>query len=311
MITFIINPSSGGGSSLKIWSKIEPYLIKKKVDYEVFVTRYRGEAADITAKICERHIDKNQDDIIVAVGGDGTINDMLAGIDTSKNIIYANIPTGTGNDLTRGLGVSSNPKACLKRILEKRNIRSIDYGVISFNKDEAIHKRFIVSAGIGFDANTTANYLKVKKDKFYARGIFRKLIYIIFGFKSLFEYKNRKAVTVVDDSKKQEFNNFVFSSIHIHPYEGGGIKFAPFASNIDGKLSICLVNKKSKFSLAKILLSAFLAKHLKYSGVYNYDCREFNINLEKDTPVHIDGEYCGEYKDIYASCVAGKIRFIC
>lgn len=311
MITFIINPSSGGGSSLKIWSSIEPYLIRKKVEYEVFVSRYKGEAKEITSKICKELKDGEIDRIVVAVGGDGTVNDMLEGIDTSKDILYANIPAGTGNDLCRGLGMPKSAKLILKRIIEKKNIKNIDYGVISFDQNEPKHKRFLVSAGIGFDASVTKSYTQVKKEKFYARGILRKLLYIIMGIKEFFVYKNRKASIELEGVKKQECNNFVFLSSHIHPYEGGGIEFAKDAKNDDGKLSLCLVNKKNKFAIAKILISAFFGKHTKYYGVMSYDVKDVSIRLDRPSPIHVDGEFCGEHSEVFLSCVAGKIKFIC
>lgn len=90
MITFIINPSSGGGKSLKVWKKLEKYLYEKNISYEAFITKYKGEAGDIVLKICEKS-DGNTEDTVVAVGGDGTVNDMLRGICTNiRTYTYRN-----------------------------------------------------------------------------------------------------------------------------------------------------------------------------------------------------------------------------
>ncbi len=309
MITFIINPSSGGGKALRTWQKLEPYLKKKGVNYEFFITKAKGEARDITAAICESSGEGREDRVVVAVGGDGTVNDMIEGLCTSKRLILGHIPAGTGNDLARGLGLPRCPKACLKKILAMDSIKNIDYGIVSFGKDG--HKRFLVSSGIGFDAGIAQECLKLKKEELFGKGILRKLAYIRSGIKHLFESKTIKGFVLIDDIKKLEFNNIVFVSSHIHPYEGGGVRFAPKARNSDGELSICLVHQKNKFKLVRILLAAFWGNHLKYPGVRNYDCGEIRIHLERPAFVHVDGEICGEYQDVVLHCVSNKLRFIC
>lgn len=308
MITFIINPSSGGGRSLKVWKKLEKYLYEKNISYEAFITKYKGEAGDIVLKICEKS-DGNTEDTVVAVGGDGTVNDMLRGICTNKKLIYGHIPTGTGNDLARGLGLPKSPLACLKKIINKDRVKEIDYGILSYGTDG--HKRFLVSSGIGFDASIVNEYSSLPKNSVFSKGLFRKISYLKIGIKHFFKTDTSKGFVIVEGIKKIEFNHIFFVVAHVHPYEGGGIKFAPDAINTDGELDVCLMHGKSKFNLAKILILSLLGKHLKNKGVRYGTCEDMHIHLEKPSFVHADGEYCGKYTDITVSCVKNKLRFIC
>ena len=308
LITFIINPTSGGGRYLKVWKRLETYLKQYNLKYNSFITKYKGEAREITARICAENC-KDEENIVVAVGGDGTVNDMIEGICTNKKLIFGHIPAGTGNDLARGLGLPKNPYLCLKRILDRKHIKALDYGILSFGSEG--HKRFLVSSGIGFDAGIVEKYAEIKGKSRYRGGILKKFTYIKLGIKHLFEAKTNKGFILIDGVKKLEFNNIYFISTHIHPYEGGGFKFAPKAKNNDGELSICLIHQKSRYKFIKILLASLLGGHLNYSGVKHYDCKEICIHFDAPCFVHADGELCGEYSDITLSCIPEKLKFIC
>lgn len=309
MITFIINPSSGGGKSLRVWKRLEDELNKRGVSYKAIITKYKGEASEFVASLCEDNNDTKADDIVVAVGGDGTVNDMLQGIRTKKALIYAHIPAGTGNDLARGLALPKSPLDCLDKILRKSDIKEIDYGVLSFG-DEG-HRRFLVSCGMGFDASIVNEYSSLDESNIFFKGPFRKLTYVALGIKHLLETKSSKGFVVVGNMKKIEFNHILFASSHIHPYEGGGIKFAPNSINTDGKLDICLMHSSSKLKLARSLILAFIGKHIKNSGVRYGAYKEMNIHFETPSFVHADGELCGKYTDIKITCIRNKLRFIC
>ena len=90
--------------------------------------------------------------VIVVVGGDGTMNEVVDGIVSCDMVTLGYIPVGTGSDLARGLRLSRRPVRGLRRIFKARRIRQIDYGVIAYGDDVLRHRRFIVSAGIGLDA---------------------------------------------------------------------------------------------------------------------------------------------------------------
>lgn len=306
MLVFIVNPNSGNESGFKKWKRLERFLIHSKIDYKAFLTDEKGDAIRLSSKISKQYMESKEPLKIVAVGGDGTINEVLEGLNICENIVLGYIPTGTGNDLARGLRLPRTYIGCLKRVLKPKLIKCIDYGNISYG--EGLHRRFIVSCGMGFDADIVKS-----KEEHSEKTSLCKLnpfLYLMLGISRLLSFSTSKAQIIVDDLKKLEFNNLVFISSHIHSSEGGGFKFAPKADDQDGELSVCIVHQKIIFKLIRILLSARGGNHLKYPGVRNYECT--NIKIRTNTPyaIHVDGEYLGMHDEVEVSCIKGKIRFI-
>lgn len=107
MLYFIVNEKSKSGNAKQIWKEIEEVLKVRNVSYQAFVSEYRGHAGKLAAEICA--MDDN-DICLVAVGGDGTANEVINGITDFEKVRFGVIPTGSGNDLARGLLLSKDPK---------------------------------------------------------------------------------------------------------------------------------------------------------------------------------------------------------
>ena len=159
MLTFIVNPNAGGEKGYRIWKRMERRLIKKNIAYQVLLTGGRGEAqaiaaeltADLNQRVREAAGEPAEPMTLVAVGGDGIMNEVIDGVHLSEDLILGFIPIGGRSDLAMGLGLPRRPEACLKRILEPKEIRRMDYGVVDYNRAEPTHRRFAVSCGCGFD----------------------------------------------------------------------------------------------------------------------------------------------------------------
>ena len=138
MYCFIVNKVSGNGRALKIWNKIEKKLMKKNVLYCVQFTEKPKHATFIVQEL----INEKSNCIIVVVGGDGTIHEVLNGL-IGSNIPLGIIPAGSGNDFSRGLGISLEHDKALDRILNGE-FKIIDIGIVNSTY-------FCTVAGIGFD----------------------------------------------------------------------------------------------------------------------------------------------------------------
>lgn len=166
MYYFIINPASQSGRGYKIWEKIEQRLVRDGVEYQAYLTEYAGQATEYARKLTS-HCKEAR--VIVVVGGDGTMNEVVDGIVSCDMVTLGYIPVGTGSDLARGLRLSRRPMRGLRRIFKARRIRQIDYGVIAYGDDVLRHRRFIVSAGIGLDAEV-CQHMQVRRSKISATG---------------------------------------------------------------------------------------------------------------------------------------------
>lgn len=306
MYYFIVNPNARRGLGEKIWRKLERRIQHSGIEYEVLLTGAQGDARKIAAELTE---DSTQPCTIIAVGGDGTVNEILDGMSFDGQVTLGYIPTGSGNDLARSLRLPRSPKRCLNRVLKPKYHRLLDYGILSYEKEAPVYRRFAVSSGIGLDAAVCHNLLdSARKNR--PRLFGGRVRYVLLGIWQLVCAKPAKGYLVLDGVKKVEFNHIYFISSHIHPFEGGGFKFAPKADYSDGLLEVCVVHNSLKYRLIPLLLDALLGRMGHHRGVRFYRCREVSIHVDRPMPVHVDGESCYCQTDIHLRCVEKKLRMM-
>lgn len=307
MYYFIVNPSANRGHGEKVWRKLECLLRHSGVEYEVYLTQMPGDAAGFANQLREN---SKESCVIVAVGGDGTVNEILNGLSFDGAVTLGYIPVGAGNDLARALKLPRSPQRCLKKILNSRFYRWLDYGVLSYENGAPVHRRFAVSSGLGLDAAVCHSVLEKAGRGQLLPVRCGRFAYLFFGLQQLFGAVPVKGYLQLDGTKKVEFNHIYFISAHIHPYEGGGFRFAPKADGSDGLLEICVVHNSAKAGLIPVLLDALLGKAGRHRGVRFYSCREARIHVERPMPVHADGENCYYQTDIHLRCIEKTIRMI-
>ena len=307
MLYFIVNPASGGEKGFERWRQAERKLEKLGIKYDVRITDKAGSATCIARDICA-----NTDipATIVAVGGDGTFNEVINGLDLSDDITVGYIPTGSGNDLARELGLSKNPTTALDTVLECRNIRRIDYGVMTYGAPDVVNRRFAVSCGIGYDAAVCEVLQKSSLTRVLSPVGMQKVAYTGLGAMQMLKSKPSRGYILLDGTRKIEFKDILFVAVHNGKTEGGGYRFAPQASADDGFLSIGLVHTNNIMQFVKILAHAKSGNHIKYSGVRTFDCKNVKIHVDDPMYTHTDGEIIGLQNDIEVHCVESKLKII-
>ena len=149
---FIVNPKSRTGKALQIWQGLKAELEKQNIDYDVYQTAYAGHARELAEQLTKpkqqegtEHVEPKESDIrLVVVGGDGTFNEVINGICDFQRVEIGLIPTGSGNDLGRGLGLTGTPVDQLNRILHADELVTMDLGEVSWNQ-QAARQRFAIS----------------------------------------------------------------------------------------------------------------------------------------------------------------------
>lgn len=306
MYYFIVNPNACGGQSCRIWKKLERQLTHLGVEYELFLTEKRGDAIAYAAGLTEGCREPR---VIIVVGGDGTVNEVLEGLVFCGPVTLGYVPAGSGNDLARSLRLPCRPSRCLKKILNPKYYKLLDYGVMSYG--EAMeHRRFLTSAGIGMDAAVCHRLADSGLKQTLNKIKLGRLSYLVEGVKQLILSYPVKGSLLLDGIQKVELNHIYFISVHNLPYEGGGFKFAPAADPCDGRLTLCVVHHSGKLKLIPFLFSSILGHHKKYRGVRCYHCKEVEIHVERPMEVHVDGESCVSQKALHFRCIPGKVRLI-
>ncbi|EOC99787.1 diacylglycerol/lipid kinase family protein [Caldisalinibacter kiritimatiensis] len=184
---FIINPIAGGDRAKNIHPLIEEIMENTNITYKIVYTKGHNDATRIAYDAIKKGYKT-----IVAVGGDGTINEVAKGIIKAGKGTLGIIPGGTGNDLVRSLNIPIDPKEALQVILTGKT-KKIDVG-------EANGKVFLNVASVGFDSEIAKNTEKIKKH------IKNKFAYTVGLLKTLITYKNKKVEIILDNNVKINTN---------------------------------------------------------------------------------------------------------
>ncbi len=287
-IYFIINPKAKNGQCSKIWRKVEELLKAEKISYLAFFTEYPGHAKKIARQIA---VSSEDPKIVVAVGGDGSLHEVMNGIVKNKNITLGFIPGGSGNDFSRGFAIPARPEEALKVILSLINEEAdmIDAGRMTI-KDQSEY--FINNMGVGFDAVISYEVNQSRMKAMLNKIGLGRLVYVYFLLKKLFTYKPA-TIELTIDGKRHVFEQTWFVTVSNQPFYGGGMKIAPSAVPDDGILDITVVHQLSKWKLLLVFISVFWGKHIHFNEVKTYTGRLVSIQSAESLFVHGDGEHIG------------------
>ncbi|HIQ99421.1 MAG TPA: diacylglycerol kinase family lipid kinase [Candidatus Scybalocola faecavium] len=303
---FILNPHSQTGKGRLIWkNQLLPCLKASHSHWKVFYTRYEGHCTQIVRQLTRS---PSRPLTIVILGGDGTLNEAINGIEQFNNVTLGYIPTGSSNDFARGMKLTSDPLQTLHNILRQEHQVWLDYGEVQ--APGKAPKRFIVSSGIGFDAYVTDEALTSPIKNVLNTVHLGKLTYALIALKKLITISLQPVRITVDDTYTLKFPRFYFASSHNLPFEGGGFKFSPNARPDDGKLEVCVIHGFFKFLIPILLPTAFFGLHKYFPGVTLFSCEKMTIRLAHPFPVHTDGETYHPQTRIKVWCNKGKIHFV-
>ena len=303
MYYFIVNPSSSSGKGMKTWQTVEHLLRSEHVPYHVFFTSRKKQGEELAHMISSRHAPCT----IVAVGGDGTANEVISGLTNYSQIQFGYIPSGSGNDLAAGLNLKISPSAALQAILHPKKVLPVTVGC-THTPEKTYH--FIVSSGIGFDAAVCHEAVNSSFKKLLNHFGLGKLTYLGIALKQLILLHSTPVSMVLDDRRQFEFDDVFFIAAMNLKYEGGGFKFCPEADPSDDYLDLCLVEKMSKLRILRLLPTAFRGDHVKFDGVHIYRCKKAVIRAASPLAVHTDGEKAGFQRLVTMALGQEKLPFI-
>jgi YegS/Rv2252/BmrU family lipid kinase len=279
MIWFIVNRTSGNGKGAVRWAEAERILKDANAVYGVRYTEFRGHATQLATELAARG-----DTIsVVAIGGDGTVNEVACGL-AGGVIPMGCIPSGSGNDYARSVGIPKDVKGALRRILEGKT-RTIDAARLN-------GRGFIISSGIGFDGEVA----RVTNEAFYKRWLNRmrlgSLSYVITVLRLLVSYKT-SAVTIQIDDKTFSYPSVWLIAIANMPYYGGGMKICPDAKFDDGQFQLCIVDGITRLELLMFFPRVFQGTHISHPAVHLLTGSQLSIRSERPLSIHADGEWAG------------------
>ncbi len=265
-ILFIINPISGGKNKAKIPSLIASYLDHTKYKAELSFTAHIGHAAEIA----EEAVAKGYD-IIIAVGGDGTINEIAPKVIQSNKVLGI-IPFGSGNGLARFLKIPMNAKKAIL-LINDFNVQIIDTAKLN-------GRCFFNIGGMGFDAHISMVFAKNK-----TRGLKG---YMEMFLKEMVSYKSQNYQIEID-GKDYTQKAFAVSIANSAQY-GNNVYISPQSSITDGLLDVCIVKAFPRYKLPILAYQMVRATTDRSNLVEIIQGKHIIIKREKADAVHLDGE---------------------
>lgn len=270
----IVNEQAGKGKTKKRWPTFERYLQTFGINHDVHFTSRPKEAIEVA-----KQATANQYTHVIAVGGDGTVNEVVNGI-AGQNIGFGVLPTGTGNDLARMLNIPTDPFLSVRKIWTEVQ-RPID--LLKLNGS------YVAGAvGIGLDGAVAEDINRVSwKKRIGTFGYVLSMLKLIFTFPPF-------SMHLEIDDRPITFRDCWLVAIGNTQFYGGGMKICPNAKHDDGLLDVCVVHNLTYLELVKLFPSVFSGRHILHPNVLCLQGRSVRILTDPAVPVHGDGEFLGK-----------------
>ncbi|MBR0156504.1 MAG: diacylglycerol kinase family lipid kinase [Clostridia bacterium] len=267
---FIINPIAGSGHCRERFEQAAEVFKKRGMQFRTRYTEREGHAAEIAQNAVKEGVRR-----IIAVGGDGTLNEVVSAVYDTEGVVLGILPFGTGNDFASAIKVPTDPVKAAELILDGE-ARSCDLGT-------ANGRIFTNVCGLGFDVDVLLNTEKHKK------GRSGMLPYVLGIVDSILHRKKVHAYVSLDGGEETELDSLIMTVCNGISF-GGGMKVAPEAKQDDGLFDICIAKWVGLFRLITLLPKFIKGKHLGKKPVIYTRCREITIRTESRFTVELDGE---------------------
>ena len=263
----IVNPEAGSGKTMKVLPQIENILRTKKVEYEFHFTQEPRHATELVKEIGSKF------DVIVSVGGDGTINEVINGLPDFK-IPFGMIPIGTGNDFARSCSIPYNSIEEAIQILMNHDVKNIDVGEVNGRK-------FINVLGMGFEGQVNWNARKIE----FIKGAFRYILAIAY---TLIAYKRIPIKLTLD--KKTLDDGIYLISVGNGWNVGGGLQLTPKAKLDDGVFDVCYVKEIKRWRIITNFSKLLKGTLPELDEVEIFQAKRIKVESPEFIPFHFDGE---------------------
>lgn len=283
-IKLILNPVANHGRSIQIASDLRPLAAEHKADWST--SEYPGHAIELTRQAGEQGYD-----LVVAVGGDGTVHEVINGlmqVPEKKRPAFGIVPLGSGNDFAHILGLPTEPALAMQSALTGQP-HPLDVASVRDQNDRLEY--FNNTLGIGFDAVVNSYTRKITR-------IHGFLMYFVALMVTIFRHFDAIDLHVETDQETWDLNTLMLA-VGNGPREGGGFIVTPEAKLDDGILNYVTIRKISRLMMLRLVPEVMNGTHGRFKPVRMGTCRRMSVTSKQPLHVHCDGEiYAGFGTDI-------------
>ena len=299
----IINPVSANGKTAERWPPIQELLQTQRLEFDYIFTERPGHATELARQAVAEGCT-----LIVAVGGEGTLNEVVNGLVSPEgtvppDVVLGIIPSGTGTDFVRTLGI---PRDCLQacqRLLRAETM-TVDLGEVEYaplgpaagsgqrltsshasDQTGLLHRYFINVAGLGFDGEV------IERVNRSSKALGGTIPYLTSLFITLVSYQNKHMELTMDgQTVRRRLNSVIVSNGR---YFGGGMCIAPHADLTDGLFDVIILGDLNKPELVQNLPKVYNGTHLTHPKVSEHRAREVRVVSQERMLIQADGELVG------------------
>jgi len=287
---FIINPAGHGGTGTKAWEEFRALWPHPVNPEDAIVTEWPGHAREIAFSVSGY-------DTIAAVGGDGTVGDVMSGIldHPGHGPRLAIIPAGTGNDIARNAGIHSMEDAV--SALRNGRLRAFDMIRVDFQDgDQSAHRYAFLMVAVGFSAIPMVR--SWMKRLMGPRGA-----YYLGTFLSIISHRPPYLSVRADEEDRSSGRSWMAMVGNVEYSAGGSMCVAPGARIDDGELNITVFPLKSKFTMiTRLLPRVATGEHIREPGVSYFPAKKVEINSEPPAILDLDGDVFGTTPATFTVC---------
>jgi YegS/Rv2252/BmrU family lipid kinase len=274
LIILISNPAAKKASDRRV-AMASYYLQSKGYTVEMLFTERRGDAEQLAREYVQK-----SPFLIIAAGGDGTINEVMNGI-AGTEIPLAILPLGTTNVLARELGIPENVESAVKTALSKNPVPVCLGKIDCISNANSVSRYFMLMAGIGFDGESVFGTNEAIK-KISGKGA-----YIFSGIKSLSSFKPN---TLSFSIEGKTFSGYSVIIGNISRY-GGDFRVTPDARITDPFLHVCVFQGEKRIDVLRYVFGITAGRHLKYHDIQYLKAE--SVEIQGQAHVQVDGDYLG------------------
>ena len=281
-----MNPISGSANKAEIPELIAKTLDLESFDYELVLTEHPGHATEIA-----RQEKDNGTDIVVAIGGDGTVNEVGRALVHSQTALGI-IPCGSGNGLARHLLLPLNTKKAIE-IINACEIHDLDYGIINGHP-------FFCTCGMGFDAFISLKFAEAGK-----RG---PITYVENVLKEGLKYQP-ETYEVSDETGARKYKAFLIACANASQY-GNNAYIAPGATMKDGEMDVVIMEPFDVLDAPQIAADLFMKTFGNNSKIKTFRAKQIHIHRKEAGAIHFDGDPMMTDADIDVHIEPGGIKIV-
>ena len=304
---FIINPESARGTTLRFWTEARRELEKLGLEFSEQQTSKTGDATEIARRALGAGVER-----IVAVGGDGTLNEVVngyfdsAGAPVNPEAAIGLLPSGTGSDFRRSIGIKSSRDSIAAIVTGKSRLIDAVRARHATQGGESVTRHFINVAtfGLGGDVSAFVNRWRGSLPKWVGG----RARFVAAAVRALDRYRLVPVEVRLDGT----FHKDIASNLIVVAngrFAGGGMMLAPHAELDDGSLDVILTDQATRFDVIKELPRIGRGGYLRNKKVFETRARDISITTAEPMAIDIDGEMAG-YTPARMTVLGSAVRFI-